>query len=109
MADDPRPGDGLVRAGGVLFVVGVVLAVVNFVPFFFGSTDRPVWVNLGTFAMPLGFGLAIVGVLRAVRASHRTGQEQQAALDRLRRPVGDAPRGGTAESGAPGASRDLDA
>jgi predicted cation transporter len=77
----PRAGDGLVRAGVVLFVLGLVAIVVVFVPF---ATDllahgarhaqtprheRGVALNLATFATCAGLGLALVGLVRQARES----------------------------------------
>ena len=68
-----RPGDGLVRAGAVLFAVGVlgVLAVV--VPFFFGRDDAPLVWTLVASLLPAGMGLALLGLLRGARARRREG------------------------------------
>jgi hypothetical protein len=58
------PGDGLVRAGALLFAVGVlgVLAVV--VPFLLGREDAPLWSTLLASLLPVGLGLALLGLLR---------------------------------------------
>ena len=67
------PGSGLVRAGAVLFGVGVlgVLAVV--VPFLLGRDDAPLWTTLVASLLPVGLGLALLGLLRGARARRRTG------------------------------------
>ena len=64
------PGERLVRAGAVLFGVGVlgVLAVV--VPFLFGRDDAPLWTTLLASLLPAGLGLSLLGLLRSAR-SHR--------------------------------------
>jgi hypothetical protein len=41
--DDPRPGEGLVRAGAAVFGIGVVGVLLAVVPFFFGRDDAPSW------------------------------------------------------------------
>ena len=67
------PGSGLVRAGAVLFGVGVlgVLAVV--VPFLLGRDDAPLWTTLLASLLPVGLGLALLGLLRGARARRRSG------------------------------------
>jgi len=57
--------------GFTLFVVGLLCLVATVIPFFFGSHDRPLWLNLGCMLAPLGFVLAVVGTLRAGRAEQR--------------------------------------
>ena len=65
------PGDGLVRTGALLFGVGVlgVLAVV--VPFLLGRDDAPLWTTLVASLLPVGLGLALLGLLRGARARRR--------------------------------------
>jgi peptidoglycan/LPS O-acetylase OafA/YrhL len=76
--DAPQPGDGLVRAGGVVFLVGVVAVVVAVVPFFFGHENWPLPLNLAAGVLPpLGLGLALVGLLRAGRARRRARRTQR--------------------------------
>jgi hypothetical protein len=66
-ASAPTPGERLVRLGAVLFGLGVlgVLAVV--VPFLLGRDDAPLWSTLLASVMPIGLGLALVGLLRGAR------------------------------------------
>lgn len=70
--DAPRPGERLVRAGVVVFVVGVVGMLLAFVPFFFGRVDAPSWTALLASLMPVGLGIALLGLLRGARASRRS-------------------------------------
>ena len=65
------PGERLVRAGAVLFGLGVlgVLAVV--VPFLLGRDDAPLWTTLVASLLPVGLGLALLGLLRAARTRRR--------------------------------------
>ena len=67
------PGSGLVRAGALLFGLGVlgVLAVV--VPFLLGRDDAPLWTTLLASLLPVGLGLALLGLLRGARARRRSG------------------------------------
>ena len=76
MQQAARPGDRLVRAGGVLFAVGLVCTVLTFGPFFFGADDRPLVLNLGALLAPLGFGLALVGLVRGARSSQRAAAQR---------------------------------
>lgn len=66
-----RPGDGLVRAGAVLFVLGTVATVVTLVPFLFDLTRLPTAFYLLSLLAPLGFGVALAGLLRSARARRR--------------------------------------
>ena len=52
--DDPRPGEGLVRIGAVVFGVGVVGVLLAVVPFFFGRQDAPSWTALTASLLPVG-------------------------------------------------------
>ncbi len=73
--DPPRPGDRLVQVGAVVFAVGVLAVLGEFVPFFFGHNDRPLWVALATMLLPIGLGLALVGLLVQARAARRRARE----------------------------------
>ena len=69
--DDPRPGERLVRIGAVVFAVGVVGVLLAVVPFFFGRQNAPSWVALTASLLPVGLGLALVGLLVGARARRR--------------------------------------
>jgi VIT1/CCC1 family predicted Fe2+/Mn2+ transporter len=65
------PGDGLVRAGALLFAVGVVGVLGVVVPFFLERDEAPaVWSVLASLT-PLGLAVALVGLLRGARAGRR--------------------------------------
>jgi hypothetical protein len=66
-----------VRIGFALFAVGLVFLVCTVIPFFFDDHNRSLWLNLGSMLAPLGFIVAVVGVIRAGRA------DQRAAIDAL--------------------------
>lgn len=69
---DRRPGDLLVRTGAAVFGLGVVGVVLILVPFLTGSRrDAPTSLDLVALLLPVGFGMALVGLFRGVR-SHRT-------------------------------------
>jgi hypothetical protein len=77
----PGPGDGLVRAGAVVFVVGVLAVLADLVPFFLGHPNRPLLVNVAAFLAPVGLGMALLGLARSARASQRRAQARAAALE----------------------------
>ena len=70
-AASDAPGDRLVRIGAVVFGLGVlgVLAVV--VPFLLGRDDAPLWTTLMASLLPVGLGLALLGLLRGARVRRR--------------------------------------
>ena len=69
---DSRPGDGLVRVGAVVFVLGVVAGVVSVVPSVVTGdpANAPLVIAAGSL-MPVGLGLALLGLLRAARTRRR--------------------------------------
>ena len=68
MAPNPaRPGERLVRAGALVFGVGLLAALAVVVPFFRGRTDAPLVLTLLTLLMPVGLGVALSGLLRGAR------------------------------------------
>lgn len=66
-----RPGDRTVRAGAVLFGLGVVGVLIVVVPFLLGRDDAPLWTTLLALLLPVGLGLALLGLLRGARARRR--------------------------------------
>jgi hypothetical protein len=66
-ASGSRPGDGLVRAGGLLFLAGV-LAVLVVVGGFFLETSTPAAFAVLTALAPVGLAVALVGLLRGARS-----------------------------------------
>ena len=69
--DEPRPGDRLVRVGAVVFGIGVVGVLLAVVPFFFGREDASSLVTLTASLLPVGLGMALVGLLLGARARRR--------------------------------------
>ena len=55
------------RAGAVVFALGAAALLAVLVPFFLGAHDLPTWLDLGTLLLPVGLGLALVGLLRGAR------------------------------------------
>lgn len=69
---NPRSGEGLVRAGAVIFAIGLVATIVTVVPLFLDAEPMPAAIYGLAMLAPLGFGLALLGILRAARARRRT-------------------------------------
>jgi hypothetical protein len=69
--ETPQPGDALVRTGAVLFLIGALATVATVVPLFLGTTPLPTPAYFVSMVMPLGFGVALVGLLRSARAQKR--------------------------------------
>lgn len=65
------PAGKLVRAGATLFGVGLVAIVVTFIDFAVGDDNRPLWQNLLCVLAPIGFALAVGGLVRNSRAESR--------------------------------------
>ncbi|PYC85392.1 hypothetical protein C7C46_06525 [Streptomyces tateyamensis] len=69
-------GEGLVRGGAVVFVLGAVATVVTFVPLFLHLTPLPSAAYAACMLMPLGFLLALLGLFRSARAQRRRANAQ---------------------------------
>ncbi|MER5865779.1 hypothetical protein [Kitasatospora sp. NPDC002040] len=61
-------GDGLVRAGSIVFLIGAVATMVTFVPLFFDLPRLPTIAYWVSMVMPLGFLIALLGLLRSARS-----------------------------------------
>ncbi|MEW2545891.1 hypothetical protein AB0910_08970 [Streptomyces sp. NPDC047002] len=72
-AADPGsgPGDGLVRAGGIVFLIGAVATLVTVAPLFLHTKPFPTAAYLVCMLMAVGFVLAAAGVLRSIGAQRR--------------------------------------
>jgi hypothetical protein len=79
-AKDPAgPGDGLVRIGAIVFIVGAVATLVTVAPLFLGTTPFPTVAYLVSMLMAVGFVVAAVGVLRTVGEQRRQAKSAVAA------------------------------
>ena len=67
----------MIRAGLVLFAIGLVCIAIDVFGFFAGDHNSPLWLNLACLAAPIGFAIAVGTALRNGRA------EQRAALREL--------------------------
>ncbi|MEV8597982.1 hypothetical protein [Streptomyces sp. NPDC052012] len=70
-ANSAAPGDGLVRAGAIVFFIGAVATLVTVAPLFLGTTPFPTYMFGLSMLMGVGFLMAGAGVLRSVAAGRR--------------------------------------
>ncbi|MFH8452629.1 hypothetical protein ACH4CD_25720 [Streptomyces fungicidicus] len=70
-ANSSAPGDGLVRAGAIVFFVGAVATLVTVAPLFLDTTPFPTYMFGLSMLMAVGFLMAGAGVLRSVAAGRR--------------------------------------
>lgn len=68
-----------VRVGLALFLIGLLCIAADVLPFFFGDSDTPLWLNLGALLAPIGFAVAVCSGLKAGRDEQRAAAR---ALDR---------------------------
>ncbi|MDX3076016.1 hypothetical protein ACFWVC_09685 [Streptomyces sp. NPDC058691] len=66
-----KPGDVLVRVGGVVFAVGALATLATVAPLLLGSDPLPTAAYLVSMLMGVGFALALAGLLRSARAQSR--------------------------------------
>ncbi|MFB0618686.1 hypothetical protein [Streptomyces sp. AGS-58] len=69
------PGDGLIRAGAVVFFVGAVATLVTVAPMLLGATPFPTYMFGLSMLMAVGFLIAGAGVLRSVAAGRRQAKD----------------------------------
>ncbi|MET9624835.1 MULTISPECIES: hypothetical protein [unclassified Streptomyces] len=69
--DDTAPGDGLVRAGAIVFIIGAVATLVTVAPLFLGTDPFPPVAYAVCMLMGVGFLVAGAGVLRSIAAQRR--------------------------------------
>ncbi|MBT2440967.1 hypothetical protein J7E93_12750 [Streptomyces sp. ISL-36] len=70
-SDDTAPGDGLVRAGAIVFIIGAVATLVTVAPLFLGTDPFPPVAYAVCMLMGVGFLVAGAGVLRSIGAQRR--------------------------------------
>ncbi|MFC8915910.1 hypothetical protein ACFT5C_09070 [Streptomyces sp. NPDC057116] len=70
-AGGSAPGDGLVRAGGIVFIVGAVATLITVAPLFLGTDPFPPVAYAVCMLMGVGFLIAGAGVLRSIAAQRR--------------------------------------
>nr|WP_233359982.1 MULTISPECIES: hypothetical protein [unclassified Streptomyces] len=79
-ANSAGPGDGLIRAGAIVFFVGALATLVTMVPLFLGTKPFPTYMYGLCMLMGVGFLVAGAGVLRSIAAGRR--QARSAAASR---------------------------
>ncbi|MFD7441492.1 hypothetical protein [Streptomyces sp. NPDC059909] len=70
-ANSAGPGDGLVRVGAIVFIVGAVATLVTVAPLFLGTEPFPTVAYAVCMLMGVGFLIAAAGVLRSIAAQRR--------------------------------------
>ncbi|MFD4144141.1 hypothetical protein OHS70_20230 [Streptomyces sp. NBC_00390] len=76
-ATPPAPGDGLVRVGAIVFIVGAVATLVTVAPLFLGTEPFPPVAYAICMLMGVGFLIAAAGVLRSIGAQRRQARSAQ--------------------------------
>ncbi|MGK5531814.1 hypothetical protein [Streptomyces sp. URMC 129] len=73
-----RPGDVLVRVGGVVFAVGAVATLVTVIPLFIGADPLPTAAYVVSMLMGVGFLIAGAGLVRSIAHQRRQDRAAQA-------------------------------
>ncbi|MFE3140740.1 hypothetical protein [Streptomyces scopuliridis] len=69
--EEAGPGDGLVRIGAIVFIVGALATLITVAPLFLGSEPFPSVAYAVCMLMGVGFLIAAAGVLRSIAAQRR--------------------------------------
>ncbi|MCX4511619.1 MULTISPECIES: hypothetical protein [Streptomyces] len=77
-ANSAAPGDGLVRVGAIVFIIGAVATLVTVAPLFLGTEPFPTVAYLVSMLMGVGFLIAGAGVLRSIAAQRRQARSSAA-------------------------------
>ncbi|WP_322870468.1 hypothetical protein [Streptomyces goshikiensis] len=75
--DEARPGDALVRAGGVVFIVGAAATLATMAPLFLDIDPFPSYAWAVCMLMGVGFAVSAAGVLRSASAQRRAAKASQ--------------------------------
>ncbi|MEU0688625.1 hypothetical protein [Streptomyces uncialis] len=67
-ANSAAPGEGLIRAGAIVFILGAVATVVTVAPLFLGTTPFPTYMFWLSMLMGVGFAISGAGLLRSISA-----------------------------------------
>lgn len=73
------PGDGLIRAGAIVFFIGAAATLATVAPLFLGGKSFPTYMYCMSMLMGVGFLLAGAGVLRQVLAGRRQARDASAS------------------------------
>lgn len=75
--DEARPGDALVRTGGIVFIVGAVATLVTMAPLFLHTDPFPSYAWAVCMLMGVGFAVSAAGVLRSAAAQRKAARASQ--------------------------------
>ncbi|MCB5178361.1 hypothetical protein [Streptomyces antimicrobicus] len=75
--DEARPGDALVRAGGIVFLIGAIATLVTMAPLFLDVDPFPSYAWAVCMLMGVGFAVSAAGVLRGIAAQRREARASQ--------------------------------
>ncbi|MFJ3926418.1 hypothetical protein [Streptomyces sp. NPDC090022] len=75
--DEARPGDALVKAGGIVFIVGAVATLATMAPLFLDTDPFPSYAWAVCMLMGVGFAIAAAGVMRGIASQRRTARASQ--------------------------------
>ncbi|MFJ6570046.1 hypothetical protein ACIQNU_21750 [Streptomyces sp. NPDC091292] len=70
-ANSAAPGDGLIRIGALVFLLGAVATLTTVAPLFLGTKPFPTYMFGLSMLMGVGFALAGAGLLRGIVAQRR--------------------------------------
>ncbi|MCY0927392.1 hypothetical protein OTB20_14465 [Streptomyces sp. H27-H1] len=76
--DAARPGDALVKAGGIVFIVGAVATLATMAPLFLDTDPFPSYAWAVCMLMGVGFAISAAGVLRSAAAQRTAARASQA-------------------------------
>ncbi|MFD3543271.1 hypothetical protein ACFWUQ_27755 [Streptomyces sp. NPDC058662] len=77
-SDEARPGDALVKAGGIVFIAGAVATLATMAPLFLDVDPFPSYAWAVCMLMGVGFAISAAGVLRSAAAQRRAARASQA-------------------------------
>jgi hypothetical protein len=66
----------LLRGGVAVFGVGLLFVLLTFLPFLLGRANAPTAFAVGTMLCPLGFGIALVALVRDARQARRAQRQR---------------------------------
>ncbi|MFI5865182.1 hypothetical protein [Streptomyces sp. NPDC051546] len=76
--DAARPGDALVKAGGIVFIAGAVATLATMAPLFLDVDPFPSYAWAVCMLMGVGFLISAAGVLRSAAAQRTAARASQA-------------------------------
>jgi membrane associated rhomboid family serine protease len=71
-----RVSTWLLRSGVGVFGIGLLFVVLTFVPFFGGRHNAPLILAAATMLCPLGFGIALLALVREARQARRSARQR---------------------------------